>query len=308
MNARYTARKKRHMGRDVVTGLLILSVTLGLFSVMTTTIMACYANQNADLDTSTTINLVPASEPAAAKIAVSDTLKDGIRDTMLDVTEPIVSKEGEPVTRLPGIYVDFYSDDIDYPEEMKKMLKLAMEEPDGSIRIDVYLANAELMECESNRKVQETGEGEITHIFSKWNTDLQEMDRLLYETYPFYPYTEHDVIRLASIIHMEAGSSFVSDAHQRDVASVPINRVLDGGFGGSTIDEVIDAPNQYPGTRDNRKYNEREWNNALYVLQHGPTTTGTYQANFVVSTATEVVTIYDYRDIAPTSRVTYICR
>lgn len=316
MNAKlYPARQKKHRGRDVITGLLIFSVSIGLFSVMTATIITCYAKNLPKSENPTPLVATPigASTTIMRTNLQTEIMHHKVEKTLMGMagvatdipTGGDTHAEGERVTRLSGMTIDFYSEEMDYPEEMKRMLKLAQE---NEGRATVYLAYAEMYECENNVKVQETGEGEVTHIFNKWNTDLDEMEQMLYETYPFYPYTENDVVRLASIIHSEAGSDFVSDAHQRDVASVPINRVLQGGFGGSTIGEVIDAPNQYPATHNNRKYNEREWNNALYVLQHGPTTTGTYQANFVVSTAEEVLVIYDYRDKYPTSRPTYICR
>ena len=292
-----SARRRGHI-EHIATMILIIAVSVSLFSVVGNTVATCYATQA----TSGEVVIEPELPPESSSTAIM-VHNDTIRATAVSIRK-LDTTEGEKLTRLDGCVITQYDDDANYPQLMKNMLAKAQEDPTNAT---LYLQFAEVYECQSNLKVAETGEGEITHIFSRWNEDLDEMDKLLYETYPWFNYTEHDVVRLASIIHMEAGSDFVSDEHQRDVASVPLNRLFDPNFPGDTIDEIIDYPNQYPHTRDNRIYTQREWDNALYVVQHGPTTAGVYQANFVVSTATEVLKIYEYPDHSWV-KPTYICR
>lgn len=301
-----TARRKKkvYTGRNVMMAFFLGIISVGLFAVMVSTVLSAYSVQSE----SPTAEIV--DELQAAVIAEpASQAADEIRAIMTKMDRNAHTKrlhddeDVERLTRTEGTFVQNYDHEADYPQLMKDTLKAAQEDEANA---QLYLALAEIYECQQNLKTKDTGKGEITHIFNKFNEDLAEMDSLLYETYPFYPYTQHDVVRLASIVYAEAGSSFTTTEHQRDVASVPVNRVLKGGFGGKTLDAVIDEDGQYPATHNNRKYTQREWDNALYVLQHGPTTTGVYQANFVVSTAKEVLKIYEYPGTG--ARPTYICR
>ncbi len=94
-----------------------------------------------------------------------------------------------------------------------------------------------------------------------------------------------DLYLLAKIIEAEAGSSWLSDDHQRSVASVLLNRVASPEFP-NTIKECIYQPGQYYGANNSffakLVPSERAVRNALYVLENGSILPATvvFQANF----------------------------
>ena len=86
-------------------------------------------------------------------------------------------------------------------------------------------------------------------------------------------YTEEELNLLAKIIWCEAGSDWLTDEHQRAVASVVINRKNDSRFP-NTIKDVIYQEGQYGCVYNgmiNQKPNQRAYDNAKYVLENGVT-------------------------------------
>jgi hypothetical protein len=93
------------------------------------------------------------------------------------------------------------------------------------------------------------------------------------EEVEFPKYTNEEVDLLARIIWCEAGSDWLTDEHQRAVASVVINRKNDGRFP-NTIKDVIYQRGQYGCVYNgmiNRTPNQRAYDNAKYVLENGVT-------------------------------------
>lgn len=85
---------------------------------------------------------------------------------------------------------------------------------------------------------------------------------------------ENELDLLARVIWSEAGSDWLTDEHQRAVASVVINRVNDSRFP-NTIREVIYQEGQYGCVYNGMIYqtpNQRAYDNARYVLENGVTT------------------------------------
>lgn len=84
-------------------------------------------------------------------------------------------------------------------------------------------------------------------------------------------YTLDELNLLAKIIWAEAGSDWLTDEHQRAVASVVINRVNDNRFP-DTIKDVIYQEGQYGCVYNgmiNQNPNQRAYDNAKYVLENG---------------------------------------
>lgn len=141
----------------------------------------------------------------------------------------------------------------------------------------------------------------ITVVTTSGSTDsVEETTSSTTTTATTKSYTEQDAIYLACIIYAEAGSDWCTDAHQRAVASVVINRVNDDRFP-DTIYDVLHEAGQYPYTCNNTTYDDRAMENAIYVLENGPTVSGVFQANFVQGS--EIVAIFSYEGHS----TTYIC-
>jgi hypothetical protein len=86
-------------------------------------------------------------------------------------------------------------------------------------------------------------------------------------------YTQSDLDLLARVIFSEAGSDWLTDEHQRAVASVVINRVNDSRFP-NTIRGVVYQKGQYGCVYNGMIYktpNQRAYDNARYVLENGVT-------------------------------------
>lgn len=86
-------------------------------------------------------------------------------------------------------------------------------------------------------------------------------------------YTPEELALLARVIWCEAGSNWLTDEHQRAVASVVINRKNDSRFP-NTINEVVYQKGQYGCVYNgmiNRTPNQRAYDNAKYVLENGVT-------------------------------------
>lgn len=94
-----------------------------------------------------------------------------------------------------------------------------------------------------------------------------------------------ELVLLSKIIQAEAGSSWLTDEHQRLVGSVVLNRENSPEFP-DTLEEVIYQKGQYYGT--GTKWfaklcpTERAVRNALYVLENGSIAPSSvvFQANF----------------------------
>lgn len=89
-----------------------------------------------------------------------------------------------------------------------------------------------------------------------------------------YSYTQSDLDLLARVVNAEAGSDWMTDEHQRAVASVVLNRVADSRFP-NTIYGVVYQKGQYACTWNgaiNKTPTQRAYNNAKYVLDNGVTT------------------------------------
>lgn len=197
--------------------------------------------------------------------------------------------------------IDSYDMTTNYSVKMKEMLDLAVSEGNP----DYYLGLGEVYEVQRNLKI--LGEGldqEPTHYFDSTNS-LDDIYAIYYPDHrqSYMKYTEAELYRVAAIVSGEAGSDICTTQHQRDVASVIINRVNDPRFP-NTIEGVImqDNPVQY-ATRFNRTYTERALANARYVLENGPTHNGVWQAGF--PQGKHVIAVYDYG--LPGYEVTYIC-
>ena len=88
-----------------------------------------------------------------------------------------------------------------------------------------------------------------------------------------YEYTDEELDLLSRVVFAEAGSNWLSDKHQRAVASVVLNRVSDNRFPNS-IRGVIYQNGQYACVDNgmiNRTPNKRAVENAKYVLENGIT-------------------------------------
>lgn len=217
-----------------------------------------------------------------------------------EVVEPEPKFEPIKTTRL-GIVVDTYNYDVDYTaaiDEAYAMLDIEGVDPEH------VLALCEIYEAQRNIKILDNDMGfEISDLFSSANS-YEEIDAIMNPHVAWTVYTEQDVIDLACIIYAEAGSSWCTDRHQQAVGSVVVNRWKSPRWDDDTIREVIDHEGQYPGTRDNRYYDERAYQNALHVLEYGPLyEDAVWQAEFTQGTYT--IEIFDYSHLGKST--TYIC-
>lgn len=250
-------------------------------------------------------------EPKETSTVYKTALLSSPMSTMAEHTVPTLfsMEEEEPngvtTTRL-GVYVDNYDPDTNYTALMNELINTLEVTDDEDLKLHL-IGLLEIYECQRNLKVEDLypdSEYTTTSIYGS-DHSLEEIEAILFpepEHVSYFTYTEEDAIRLARIVYAEAGSSWITDAHQRDVASVVMNRVLDSRFP-NTIEGVINAPGQYPGTCKNLKYDDRSLANAIYVLENGPTCSGIFQANFVQGST--IVAVYSYPGLSMT---TYICR
>lgn len=228
---------------------------------------------------------------------ISETLADTAQDNnALAEAESTDKVEGVTTTRL-GVIVDSYDANTDYTSLINDAYEQITDANEDHI-----LGLCEIYEEQRNLKVEDLYPDtyEITHTFVASNS-AEDIENILNPHQPYMEYTEEEAIMLACVVYAEAGSSWITDQHQRDVASVVINRVESPLFKQNTIYDVIHAPGQYPGTCNNTKYDERSYANAIYVLENGPISDGIFQANF--KQGTQVINTYRYGD-----NVTYICK
>lgn len=86
-------------------------------------------------------------------------------------------------------------------------------------------------------------------------------------------YSQADLDLLARVVHAEAGSDWLTDEHQRAVASVVLNRVADSRFP-NTLNGVVYQKGQYACIGSgmiNYTPSQRATDNAKYVLENGTT-------------------------------------
>ena len=197
-----------------------------------------------------------------------------------NVSEPnsfIAEKESEPVTvqaTRSSVQIGSYDNSIDYSAHMYQALENAMNTEDPTYSL--YMA--EIYEISRNLKID--GEGldyEKTYYFSaSTGNDPQEIYYLIHpEEKPYVDYTEEELVAIAKIVWNE--SRGCPDEHQKDVASVIINRLNSNYGGASSIIEVITAPGQYASSS---KLNSMKYEK--YVIDNGPTLPNNvvYQSNF----------------------------
>ncbi len=113
---------------------------------------------------------------------------------------------------------------------------------------------------------------ETTNIMEVENVDIKE-DIVEEVVVSSCKYTDEELDLLSRIIFAEAGSDWLTDEHQRAVASVVLNRVSDSRFP-NTIKGVIYQKGQYACIHNgmiNKTPNQRAIDNAKYVLDNGVT-------------------------------------
>ena len=90
---------------------------------------------------------------------------------------------------------------------------------------------------------------------------------------PVQKYTDEELDLLSRVVFSEAGSDWLSDRHQRAIASVVLNRVSDSRFPNS-IRGVVYQGGQYACVGNGMiklTPNQRAIDNARYVLENGIT-------------------------------------
>lgn len=300
---RSAARRRKQRHHRQLIGASVVSVAALMVMVTTGFVVADSAaidepTQGSAIENIRPLDVIYTAEHAVPMVA---TAKAAVEKTIELEEEPT----GVTTTRL-GVYVDHYDADVDYTILMNELIAELEATDDDALKLHL-IGLLEIYETQRNLKVEDLyqdSEYTTSNIFSAEHS-VEEIESILFpepEPESYFTYTEEDAIRLARIIYAEAGSSWITDAHQRDVASVVMNRVLDPRFP-DTIEEVINAPGQYPGTCKNLKYDDRCLDNAIYVLENGPTCSGIFQANFVQGTT--IVATYSYPGLSMT---TYICR
>lgn len=198
-----------------------------------------------------------------------------------DVVEDALPAEDErPVVQASrmGLGVYGYDPDVDYSAMIQDVYGMIESNPEN---VEHLLGLCEIYEIQRNLKIEDMyGEDstEKTDYFSAGRT-LEEIDALLHPHIPYMEYTQAEADKLAALIYAEAGSSWLSDYHQLCVGSVPLCRLASEDWPYWTLFDVIYAPGQYPNTCDATYYDERAYNNAIYLLENGPVVEAYYQGN-----------------------------
>lgn len=210
---------------------------------------------------------------------------ENVFKTTVTLTElPIVEEEDDTNTVLAtrsSVQIGSYDNSIDYYSLMQQALEDAINAEDPTYALGM----AEIYEISRNFKIDgEKLDYEKTHYFDiSTGNDPQEIYYLIHpEERTYIEYTDEELIAVAKIVWNE--SRGCPDEHQKDVASVIVNRLNSNYGGASSIIEVITAPGQYVSSSrlSNMKYDEKSLANAKYVLDNGPTLPENvvYQANF----------------------------
>lgn len=202
--------------------------------------------------------------------------------------------------------VEGYDGDVDYSALIRRVYNIARKQEDPADEGLLYIL-CELLESQRNLKLIDLGRAdEQTDIFSTfadWNEIYDTMDPKP-EHVPYVNYTEAELEKAAAVLYGEAGASWCTDQHRRDVAVVLVNRIKDGRFP-NTVTSVVYARGQY-ATCNLTYYDQRCYNIMKDALENGPwdgDTTTVWQSNYVQGK--EIVRVYDYPAYGST---TYICR
>lgn len=234
----------------------------------------------------------------------SETQEETVEPEVVYV-EKIVEKEPEGIwTTRTNLFISNYDDSLDYSKLMEEAIQDALDAADPTYALSM----GEIYEVSRNLKIQEENfDYDTTNYFDATNgSDAQEIYYLMHpEERPFMEYTAEEAVALAKIVYSESRGA--SDEHQRDVASVVVNRAMMNYGGNSTIVGVITAPGQYVNSSKlaSMRYDDRSYQNAVYVLENGPTLPSNvvYQANFKQGSGVHKTYYYEWLEYP----YTYFC-
>lgn len=230
------------------------------------------------------------------------------QEESVDTVEPEtiyveIEPEGIWTTRT-NIFISNYDDTLNYTTLMEDAIQEALQSEDPTYALNM----GEIYEVSRNLKIQEENlDYDTTDYFAATNgSDAQEIYYLMHpEERPFMEYTEKEAMALAKIVYSEARGG--SDEHQRDVASVVVNRAMMNYGGNSTIIGVITAPGQYVNSSRlaSMSFDDKAYQNAIYVLENGPTLPSNvvYQANFKQGSGVHKTYYYEWLEYP----YTYFC-
>lgn len=254
-------------------------------------------------------------EASYANIAINESIVETrsvdesvSQEESVDTVEPEtiyveVEPEGIWTTRT-NIFISNYDDTLNYTTLMEDAIQEALQSEDPTYALNM----GEIYEVSRNLKIQEENlDYDTTNYFSSTNgSDAQEIYYLMHpEERPFMAYTEEEAMALAKIVYSEARGG--SDEHQRDVASVVVNRAMMNYGGNSTIIGVITAPGQYVNSSRlaSMSFDDKAYQNAVYVLENGPTLPSNvvYQANFKQGSGVHKTYYYEWLEYP----YTYFC-
>lgn len=254
-------------------------------------------------------------EASYANIAINESIVETrsvdesvSQEESVDTVEPEtiyveVEPEGIWTTRT-NIFISNYDDTLNYTTLMEDAIQEALQSEDPTYALNM----GEIYEVSRNLKIQEENlDYDTTKYFAATNgSDAQEIYYLMHpEERPFMEYTEEEAMALAKIVYSEARGG--SDEHQRDVASVVVNRAMMNYGGNSTIIGVITAPGQYVNSSRlaSMNFDDKAYQNAVYVLENGPTLPSNvvYQANFKQGSGVHKTYYYEWLEYP----YTYFC-
>ena len=254
-------------------------------------------------------------EASYANIAINESIVETrsvdesvSQEESVDTVEPEtiyveVEPEGIWTTRT-NIFISNYDDTLNYTTLMEDAIQEALQSEDPTYALNM----GEIYEVSRNLKIQEENlDYDTTDYFAATNgSDAQEIYYLMHpEERPFMEYTEKEAMALAKIVYSEARGG--SDEHQRDVASVVVNRAMMNYGGNSTIIGVITAPGQYVNSSRlaSMNFDDKAYQNAIYVLENGPTLPSNvvYQANFKQGSGVHKTYYYEWLEYP----YTYFC-
>lgn len=254
-------------------------------------------------------------EASYANIAINESIVETrsvdesvSQEESVDTVEPEtiyveVEPEGIWTTRT-NIFISNYDDTLNYTTLMEDAIQEALQSEDPTYALNM----GEIYEVSRNLKIQEENlDYDTTDYFAATNgSDAQEIYYLMHpEERPFMEYTEEEAMALAKIVYSEARGG--SDEHQRDVASVVVNRAMMNYGGNSTIIDVITAPGQYVNSSrlTSMSFDDKAYQNAVYVLENGPTLPSNvvYQANFKQGSGVHKTYYYEWLEYP----YTYFC-
>lgn len=254
-------------------------------------------------------------EASYANIAINESIVETrsvdesvSQEESVDTVEPEtiyveVEPEGIWTTRT-NIFISNYDDTLNYTTLMEDAIQEALQSEDPTYALNM----GEIYEVSRNLKIQEENlDYDTTDYFAATNgSDAQEIYYLMHpEERPFMEYTEEEAMALAKIVYSEARGG--SDEHQRDVASVVVNRAMINYGGNSTIIGIITAPGQYVNSSRlaSMSFDDKAYQNAIYVLENGPTLPSNvvYQANFKQGSGVHKTYYYEWLEYP----YTYFC-